>query len=429
MTGLAPELFNPADYFTYVFDQEIRQAGMPGGYCGFAMTLSAEPDLQRLQQRLDLLVELFPRATARIERQGKRYAWVPTGNRLELQQHPMQPAADEAAEVQSMLLTIFNRPESQPLTLHWIAGKTGGTLLLCWLHPLLDARGSRILMDFINSEHPERFKESPSLINAKLAQWGFWKKLQLLLKARRHNNLANQLDSCLPTEIEQGLQTLRLKLQHFDSEDSRRIAALAQQHTGLAGRTLYYLGCFMRAMELSGPPAAKAGYCIPYAFNLRRQGAPTPVFGNHVGCLFARATREQVRDRAQLFAHLLSQHTQVVREELDLAYLPLMWLGQWLSPARYAKLLRKQHSGGELSSLWFSDIGDMSWRTSGFLGVPVTDITFMCWMTLPPGLALLVGQIEGRLSLSYSYLSPAVDESWLETVIRHMEAELLGRSE
>ncbi len=246
-----------------------------------------------------------------------------------------------------------------------------------------------------------------------------------MLKAKRHNNQANSLDSCLPTQVEQGPQTLGLKVRSFDAEQSKRIAKLAQQHTGMAGRTLYYLGCFMRAMEWVGPPAAKAGYCIPYAFNLRRQNAPTPVFGNHVGCLFARATRQQVRDRKALFEHLLAQHKQVVRDELDFAYLPLMWLGQWLQPAKYAKFLRKQHSGGELSSLWFSDVGDLSWAKNGFLGVPVTELSMMCWMTLPPGLAMLVGQVNGRLTLSYNYLSPAVDEAWLEAVMARMDAELL----
>ena len=54
MSRFAPIFFNPADYFTYVLDQEIRDAGMPGGYCGFALHLAAEPDLDRLQQRLDL---------------------------------------------------------------------------------------------------------------------------------------------------------------------------------------------------------------------------------------------------------------------------------------------------------------------------------------------------------------------------------------
>ncbi|PZN77356.1 MAG: hypothetical protein DM484_14920 [Candidatus Methylumidiphilus alinenensis] len=425
MNETFPLLFNPADYFTFVLDQEIRKAGLPGGYGGFALELAAAPDLNQLQQRLDLLVERFPRASARIERQGKRFAWVATGRRIVLECHHCCQGKAAEGEPQRILLEIVNRQESLPLTLHWIAGETGGTLLLVWNHPLLDARGAKILLDFIASDHPEGFKESPPLIEAKLAQWNFWKKLHLFLKAKRHNSEANSLDSCLPTLAEQGPQVLRLKVRRFGEEESQRIARLAQQYTGLAGRTLYYLGCFMRAMEQVGPPAAKAGYCIPYAFNLRRQNAPTPVFGNHVGCLFARATRTQTLERKGLFGHLLAQHRKTLREELDLAYLPLMWLGQWLSPDRYAKLLRKQRSGGELSSLWFSDIGDLSWGNKGFLGAPVTGMTHLCWMTLPPGLALLAGQLDGRLSLSYSYLHPAVDEAWLDAAMERMDAELL----
>ncbi|WP_255211253.1 hypothetical protein [Methylogaea oryzae] len=105
-----------------------------------------------------------------------------------------------------------------------------------------------------------------------------------------------------------------------------------------------------------------------------------------------------------------------------------MWLGQWLAPARYAKLLRKQHSGGELSSLWFSDVGDLSWGKKGFGGIPVTGLSMMCWMPLPPGLALLAGQLDGKLNLSYSYLQPAVDEAWLEQVMACMDAELLDEA-
>ena len=90
MKAALPLPFNPADYFTFVLDQEIRNIGLPGGYCGFALELAAQPDLERLQQRLDLLVEYFPVATARIEQQGKRYAWVLTGQRLTLEHHQCQ---------------------------------------------------------------------------------------------------------------------------------------------------------------------------------------------------------------------------------------------------------------------------------------------------------------------------------------------------
>ncbi len=252
---------------------------------------------------------------------------------------------------------------------------------------------------------------------------------KLAIKAKRHNDEANRLDSCLPTLMEQGPQELRLRLRRYSADETQAINRLAQQHLGLAGKTLYYIGCFMRAMEQAGPPAAKAGYCIPFAFNLRRQNAPTPLFGNHVSCLFARATRAQVAHRQGLFAHLLEQNRQTVREELDMAYLPLMWLGQWLSPARYARMLRKQRSGGELSSLWFSDIGDLRFPQEGFLGAKITGMFHLCWMTLPPGLAMLVGQINGRLTLSFSYLHPAVDEVWLEQAINLMDAELLEKAD
>lgn len=425
----APIPFNPADYFTFVLDREIRAAGMPGGYCGFVLELSAEPDLEGLQARLDLLVERFPRASARLERRGKRHAWIPTGRRILLERLACPAGAETDERARSLVVELFNRPvppeAERPLRVHWIARGAGGYLLLNWAHPLLDARGARILLDFLNSERPEAFRESPSLLLEKLAQKSLWQKLRWLVKAKRHNDTANRLDSCLPTVAEAGPQVLRLAVRRYSAEESRRIAQLAQQHMGAAGRSLYLIGGLLRAMELAGPPAAKAGYCVPYAFNLRRPNAPTPVFGNHVGCLFARATREQARDREGLLRHLLAQYRETVAEELDYAYLPLMWLGQWLSPARYARLLRKQRSGGELSSAWFSDLGELRWDKTGFLGTEVVGMFHLCWMTLPPGLALLAGQCDGRLTLSYSYLHPAVDEDWLRRVMARMDAELL----
>ncbi len=413
-----------------MLDQEIRNAGMPGGgYGGFVLELGGKPDLDRLQQRLDLLTARFPQASARLEKRGKRYAWLPTGRPIPLERHRNRNGEDG----QRIVLEIFNRPApletSPPLAFHWIEGASGGgMLLLSWLHPLLDARGGKILLDFLCAENPDGFQEAPSLVADKLSQWSLWGKIRYGFKAKRHNDEANSLYSCLPTDVEQCGQILRLRLRRYSLEESQRIGQLAQRYTGITGKTLYTIGCLMRAMELTGPPVPKAGYCVPYAFNLRRPNAPTPVFGNHVSCLFARATREQARDREGLLRHLLAQYRHTVTEGLDFAYLPLMWLGQWLSPARYARLLRKQHSGGELSTAWFSDIGDLRWGQGGFLGAPVTGMFHLCWMTLPPGLALLVGQLNGQLTLSYNYLHPAVDEDWLNRLMASLDAELLETS-
>jgi hypothetical protein len=417
--------FNPADCFTFVLDREIRAAGMPGGYCGFALELAQAPDLERLQGRLDELAGRFPQATAALETRGKRRAWVATGRTLPLEVHDCPEGGE-----QGLSLALVSRPaeleSDPPLSVHWLTRTRGGTLLLRWAHPLLDARGIKLVLDFLDAEDTGRFRDGPSPLSQKLGDWSWWQKCRLTWKAKRHNGQCIALDSSLPTSVETGPQTLRLRLRRYDGEESERIGRLAAHYTGLAGKTLYTVGCFMRAMESAGPPVAKAGYCIPYAFNLRRQNVPFPVFGNQVGCLFAQAEREIVRDRETLFRHLLAQNRQAVAQQLDLAYLPLMWLGQWLSPARYARFLRKQRSGGELSSAWFSDIGEMRFGPKGVLGVAVTGMYHLTWMTLPPGLALLAGSLDGRLNLSFNYLHPAVDEAWLEQVLARMDTELLG---
>jgi hypothetical protein len=421
--------FNPADYFTFVLDREIRKAGLPGGYCGLVLELGAVPDLERLQQRLDLLAERFPQAAARLERRGRRYGWVATGRRLPLENHRCPPGEDLESFCRQALLGVMNRPadpaRDPSLGFHWFGDGTRGQLLLYWLHPLLDARGAKILLDFLDAGEPDGFRESPPLVGHRLAQWSLWRKVGLALKAKRHNDRTNGLDSCLPTGAEGGPQTLRLRVRCYDAEQTGRISRLALRHTGPAGKALYYIGCLMRAMERAGPAVAKDGYCIPYAFNLRRQNAATPVFGNQVGCLFAQADRARVRDREGLLGHLLAQYRQTVKDELDFAYLPLMWLGQWLPPDRYARLLRKQRSGGELSSAWFSEVGDLRFGAGRFLGAPVDGVFHLCWMTPPPGLALLAGQTDGRLTLSYNYLHPAVDEDWLAGVMAIMDQELL----
>lgn len=430
MTPAPIAWLNPADIFTFVLDQEIRKSGMPGGYCGFALELASTPDLDLLRSRLALLAECFPLATARLVRRGKRWGWIATDRPLALEHLACPPGDDPEAFGRETVQEILNRPSSldttPPLSFHWLAGGQGGVLLLRWLHPLLDARGAKIVLDFLDSGAPERFPESTSLVLQKLSGWSLGRKIGYFLKAKRHNGRVNRLESCLPTRTETGAQTLRLRVRRYDPEESARISRLALGYMGLAGRTLYLLGCFMRAVESAGPPVAGAGYCIPYAFNLRRQSAPTPVFGNQVSCLFAQASREQARDREVLMAHLLAQNRGTVKDELDYAYLPLLWLGQWLSPERYATLLRKQPGGGELSSAWFSDVGEVRFGEGGFLGARVAGMYHLTWMTLPPGLALLAGQTDGRLTLSWNSLHPAVDEDWLERVMVIMDAELLG---
>jgi hypothetical protein len=178
------------------------------------------------------------------------------------------------------------------------------------------------------------------------------------------------------------------------------------------------------------PDNTGEAYCAPYAFNLRKQRALAPMTGNHVCALFAQAPREIVQDRQKLFAHLKQQNAQVIRQQMDYAFLPLMWAGSWLSLAEYGKILRLSHgSGKERSSFWFSDVGRLDIPADSFPGAEIKAVFYACQVTTPPALAFLSCIYRNQLTLSYNFNEPVSNPEQIDKLHQLMLAELLGEAE
>jgi hypothetical protein len=185
----------------------------------------------------------------------------------------------------------------------------------------------------------------------------------------------------------------------------------------------------MRALHQLEPNQPGEAYCVPYAFNLRKQKALSPVLGNHIGALFAQAPRTLLDDREQLFSHLKQQNAQVIRQQLDYAFLPVMWAASWLSLKKYGGELRNSYKdGSERSSFWFSDIGQLNFDRQCFFNADISGLFHLSQISSPPGLALLCCQYRQQLTLSYNYNEPLFSESWISRLHQLMEQELLGQT-
>ncbi|WP_022947429.1 hypothetical protein [Methylohalobius crimeensis] len=486
MTDFIP--LNPADHVLLVMDREIRAAGLPGAWCGFALELAGPPDEDRLRSGLAALGEAFPMLSARLAQRGRHYGWQPTGDPVPLTCHPpslaLPPAGGGSGGGQSRLLELMHASpegdETAPFSLHRI-DEEGHTLLLArWLHPLMDAGGVKRVFDFLMADDDRRrryLKGDEPLVSKKLNAWPWRRKLRLLWRGKRHNDWIDRLDSSLPTSnaldgaasaplpcpppngervggslalppLGRGLgggkppgkgsrrppaalavpspRQLNTALLTLSEEETRTVTQATRRRVGLGAQSLYPIGCLMRALEAMGPAVSKDAWCIPYAFNLRPGNAPVPVTGNQVSVLFAQASHDVVADRDRLFEHLRRQYADTVRRELDQAYLPLMWLGRWLSLERYAHILRRQKSGGERSSVWFSDIGEIRFLRPDFLGAPIEGVRHACFVTAPPSLAVLFSRFNGQLSAAINYLQPDFDPTWIERFRDLLRSELLA---
>jgi hypothetical protein len=430
---------NPADYFTLAMDEEIRQENMPGSLCGFTLVLDRAPDIAALAARITEFTEQFPLALARLQQQGQRFYWC---KRFQpppvFFQHPLSDAEHEASLQHATLVTLLNqrlpREVLAPLEFHLISGPTSTLFLLRWMHTFCDARGIELILNYLCTENRAERQQfnlpfSMPLVNAQLAKYPWWKKIHLFLKAKRHITRLDRSRSIQHAPAGLPPKQLNFITHTFSAAESALITQQARAAVGLTGTSLYYIGCLMRALHALEPEQAGEAYCVPYAFNLRKQNARTPLLGNHIGALFAQAPKPLLTNRQDLFNHLKQQYTQTIRQQLDYAFLPVMWAASWLSLKKHGAELRFSHNdGSERSSVWFSDIGQPAFAERSFFGADVTGLQHHCQLSSPPGLALLVCQYRRQLTLSYNYIEPLFSEAWIEQLHQLMLKELLNQA-
>lgn len=432
---LVLEALNFSDYFTLSMDEEIRQEGLGGSHCGFALELNQLPAIDVLQQRITEFGKRFPIANASLQQRGKNYYWCQRNNPPPLfyQHHCPENQSCEnfhRETVNQIINQKTPRDSASPITFHLICSPTKTIFFTHWIHPFCDARGIDLILKFLCTEDQEQRKlfgqpETKPLVNIQLDKYQWWQKVLLLLKGKRYIQTIDKLSSIQPLETGHIPQQFNHTIKKLTISQTEQVIRQAKKQIGLTGTSLYYIGCFMRALDKINHDNEGEAYCVPYAFNLRKQRALTPVTGNHVCALFAQAPRTIVKNRKALFNHLKQQNKDVLRHKLDYAFLPLMWAGSWLSLEKYGKILRLSSSGKERSSFWFSDIGKLDIPDQSFPGAKILSVFHACQVTSPPGLAFLCCIYQDQLIISYNFIEPLADKETIEQLHTLILTELM----
>lgn len=429
---------NPADYFTLAIDEAIRNEGLSGNICIYGLELDKAPELHGLCERILEFVHRFPQANSSLIQKGRRFYWqIRTESRQFFYQHHCPAHENEDAFVRLTLSEIINRRQNREATLpvefHLICGVSRTVFLLRWFHPWCDALGAELILRFLSEDHPERralfdLPQQPAPYQQRLQKYTWWEQLGFIFKTRAFMYKLDRLRSIQHARLDLKPQRLNFVHRHLSVEDSSRIAQESKNLCGLHASSLYFIGCLMRALFRLQTEADGDAYLAPYAFNLRKQKALAPLLGNHLAPLFAQADKALLADRDALFKHLKSAYSEVIQNRLDFAFLPVMWLASWLKLGAHASQLRQSYiHHGERSSFWFSDVGISELGTEGFLDAQVKNIFHLCQITSPPGLALLVGRHQGRITLSYNFIEPLFSQNFIENLDQTLQVELLGQ--
>ncbi|NOQ36896.1 MAG: hypothetical protein GQ569_13570 [Methylococcaceae bacterium] len=433
-TGILQAL-NPSDYFTLAMDEEIRNENMAGSLCGFALELDSCPNIALLEARINELKQRFPIILASLQQRGNRFYWC---QREKEEPIFFQTTCPENTDVEffikNQLETLINQQQSRediaPLSFHLITTETNCVFLLRWLHPLCDAVGANLILQYLCTDEVEKrlafdTPASEPLLPLRLRKFNLWKKIKLFMKAKRYIQGLDEQKSIIHA-ADKAPEKLRLASYRLSVAQTAKINKIARKQVGLTGASLYYIGCFMRALERMNPEQEGEAYCVPYAFNLRKQKALTPLLGNHVGALFAQAPRNLLANREQLFAHLKQQNMNVIRQQLDYAFLPVMWAASYLPLKKHGENLRLSYKHKtERSSFWFSHVSLPELAKQSICDAEITGFLHLCQVSSPPAIALLSCEYQQQLTLSYNYVEPLFSREWVERLHELMVQELL----
>lgn len=430
------QALNIADYFTLAMDEEIRNDGLPGSLCAVVLEFSQKPDIETLELRINEFVHCFPVALASLQQRGNRFYWCKRELPPQVFFQHLSATENSSHEFQQQIIDqVINqkqaRETSTPIEFHLLTEPADYTLIIRWIHPFCDARGIDLIMRYVATENPtdrQHFlqPDTKALVNVQLDKYHWWQKISLLLKGKSYINRLDKLQSIQPFTSEQTPERLNYLIQKLSITETEQVLKKSRELVGLTGTSLYYIGCMMRALDKLNAEKEGQAYCVPYAFNLRKQRALSPVINNHVCALFAQVPREIINDRKQFFSYLKQQHATAIRQKLDYAFLPLMWAGSWLSLDKYGDILRLSSSGKERSSFWFSDVGRLDAPANDFLGAEIKSLFHLCQVTTPPALAFLCCIYQNQLILSYNFVEPQCDKVQIAQLQQLVLAELLA---
>jgi len=430
------QMLNPSDCFTLAMDEEIRKENMPGSQCGFALELASSPDTKAIEDRIKEFSDRFPLVFASLQQRGKRFFWCKRAQQYPIfHLHQNSDVADQAEFHKQTVLGLLNHKEARetvrPLEFHLIQSADKNTFLMRWIHPFCDAKGADLILKYLCTDDANQrlrfdLPKLEPLVNLQLAKYKWWQKIVLFIKAKRHITQMDALQSIIHADTSKTPEQLNFNTYTLSSEQTQTINKLTRQQVGLTGASLYYVGCFMRALHKMNPEQEGEAYCAPYAFNLRRNKALSPLLGNHVAPLFAQAPKPILHDRTALLQHLKQQNANTIRKKLDYAFLPVMWAASWLSLEMHGEKLRtSMRTGTERSSFWFSDIGNVDLSNASFFSTEITKIYHLCQISSPPAIAFLSCQFNQQLTLSYNFIEPLFSKEWIDTLHTNMLEELL----
>jgi hypothetical protein len=387
-------LLTGADHFHLLIDRQMRQKGLPGNISRFHLQLAHSADLGRLADALRNDPTLN-----RVSRLRLQHCWPNAPKWLETGDVSDAAFLHSGISLGSFGSTVLNASVSAtsiPVRIDLCALDDGSKhLVISMHHALFDHRGMRLfLRSLADGTAPAQFfifhgkrkwaSEVAGAVRGMLSALGSggWRLAAL---ADKSTAISGQ-----PIFYDIGLT----------EEETVRSDASAHAAGSRPGRSAFYLAATLVALRelLDARGRHPPYFWVPVPHDMRRRGGEGHLVGNDLSFLFFKLLREDQLTVGQAVAAIQRQLTGQVRKGVlhhqAAVQRAFRFIPFWLMNAMVGLT-----TGGRVSTLAFSDLGEERDPVTSFRGEEVLRSSHIPPVPFPPGLSVVFLRDNGRQRL------------------------------
>ncbi len=410
-----------ADYFHLLIDRQMRANGQPGNISRLQLHLSDDADLLALRDRLEQSPVLNSIRPLRLHH---RWPAVPTW----ITSTDASPALFlhgtlGQEQFDRELLHAPIPAQGVPVRIDLCTMANGSRRLLVSMHhALFDHRGMMLFLRALaNNTLPQSLfvqetsrpwrQEAADALRGMFAALGSGGWNLATLTARNASTTGHVI-----------LRELMLPSETTASSDRAAMASGARM-----GRSTFYLACTLVALRelLEARGQHPPYFWVPVPHDMRRKGAEDHLVGNQLSFFFFKVQRTDLLSVPAAVAALTQQLSAQVRNGALHHQAALQRVFRFI-PFWLMNAMVGLTTGGRISSLAFSDLGEERQPILDFLGVPVLGMDHIPPVPSPPGLSVVLARDKGRLKVILAAAEEALSEQEHTWLAHRLERLLTG---
>ena len=300
--------------------------------------------------------------------------------------------------------------------------------ILSWNHILLDAKGTTLLFDHLNSIAENKPQKTDHFFPAAEKWEGIVTYIRNMYEVKRFVQTSSRplVSSVASANSKSNDGRSHYNLIRFNADETKTIQENAFKAGSRFGPTLYFIACCSHVINFISKQRNVSGdIWLPVPYDGRLKGATGPLISNCVSFLFYRIPQNELGSIQQTIKSLSSQMMAQVKDDIPRKY------SMFLNMMRYVPLwlyyfLISRTGKGVFASYLYTSTGDHFNELKTLFGEPLRDISMIPALTFPPGLTFVFLSNNDKLNINIAYSPDIISNNELHLIEQKIKEILLN---